>query len=83
LAVRSGPGVSYPQFDKLYFRSRVYVIGDRGDWYSIVYPDENTSADCYGLPSNQDRFESFENKPYVGPCKTGWVHKSLVKVIAG
>jgi hypothetical protein len=42
LAVKSGPGLNYDRIDKLYNKSRVYVVGRRGDWYAVVYLDERT-----------------------------------------
>jgi hypothetical protein len=81
LAVQSGPGLNYDRIDKLYNKSRVYLVGQRGDWYAVVYLDERT-VDC-NLPSQDVSFTSFRDMPYTGPCRSGWVHRRWVSVIAG
>jgi uncharacterized protein YgiM (DUF1202 family) len=81
LAVKSGPGLNYDRIDKLYNKSRVYVVGRRGDWYAVVYLDEKT-VDC-NLPDSGTSFTTFRDMPYTGPCRSGWVHRRWVHVIAG
>jgi hypothetical protein len=81
LAVKSGPGLNYDRIDKLYNKSRVYVVGRRGDWFAVVYLDESTT-DC-SLPSQDVSFTTFRGTPYTGPCRSGWVHRRWVKIIAG
>ena len=81
LAVKSGPGLNYDRIDKLYNKSRVYVVGRRGDWYAVVYLDEKT-VDC-SLPDEGTSFTTFRGMPYKGPCRSGWVHRRWVRVIAG
>jgi hypothetical protein len=81
LAVKSGPGLNYDRIDKLHNKSRVYIVGRRGDWYAVVYLDERT-VDC-NLPSEDVSFTTFRGMPYTGPCRSGWVHRRWVHVIAG
>ena len=75
LAVKSGPGVAYARLDKLIENRTVYICGERGDWYAIVYP--GLAEDC-GVSSPWSKSRS-----YTGPCKAGWVHRRWIEILAG
>jgi hypothetical protein len=81
LAVKAGPGLSYTRIDKLYNKVRVYIVGQRGDWFAVVYPDERTIK--FDLPDPGTSFATFRDMPYAGPCRSGWVHRRWVHVFAG
>lgn len=74
LAVKAGPGASYPQIDKLNEGKQVYLCGERNDWYAVVYAQ--TRTDC-NVSTPWPRTRS-----YTGPCHAGWVHKRYVKSYA-
>ena len=78
LAVRSGPGTRYAMIDKLYERQTFYMCGisKDGQWHSIVYSEEPL-IDC--------NVSMAVDKPqvYSGKCKSGWVHRKWVEVLAG
>lgn len=61
LAVRAGPGTSHAKLDELRMRDAVYICTEDGDWYGIVYGDD----DC-GVTSPID-----PPRPYTGPCASG------------
>ncbi len=81
LSVRSAPGVSSPETDRLVNNTYVTVCDRAGDWYGIVYRnranDPNASDGC-GVSSPVPR-----KRAYAGPCRSGWVHRRWVRVIAG
>jgi hypothetical protein len=78
LAVKGGPGLDYPRIDKLYNGEEVYLCGYRGDWFAVVYPDRG------GDPSACNVSTPWRNTmPYTGPCRSGWVHRRWIQVIAG
>lgn len=73
LAVRTGPGVSYAQIDRLSSSAIVHVCEERGNWRGIVYP----AGDCGVATPIAAR------RPYNGPCKSGWIYKSFLSPLAG
>ena len=75
LAVKGGPRLTYPRIDKLYNGEQVYLCAESGDWYGIVYT--KTRQDCNVMTSWP------RSLPYSGPCRSGWVHRNWVEVIAG
>ncbi len=75
LAVKSGPGLTYPRIGKLYNGEQVYLCSDAGDWYGIVYSKRH--QDCnVSTPWPQ-------SSAYTGPCRSGWVYKRWVVPFAG
>ena len=79
LAVRSGPGVSYPQRDALKQGSHVHVCDGPSNalWTPIVYAPAGSDGDCgvsHPIPAKG---------PYRGACKTGWVRSRWLSVVAG
>ena len=75
LAVRGGPSVRFAPIDKLHNEERVYLCTESGDWYGIVYT--KTSQDCnVSTPW-------LRPAPYKGPCRSGWVYKRWIELLAG
>jgi hypothetical protein len=79
LSVRSGPGGRpFSEIDHLFNGSQVYICGQQGPWYSVVYtPDRGLSSEC-GVSTPWSTRQA-----YTGPCRYGWVHSRYVKVTAG
>jgi hypothetical protein len=75
LSVRAGPGTRYARTDKLVNGDRVYICADRAPWLGIVYAKDG--KDC-GVSSPWPKA-----RPYTGPCRSGWVHRNWVRIIAG
>ncbi len=77
LAVRSGPGTSYKERDRLRNGDLVIMCDESGDWIGIVYELGDPDRDCgTGTPIP-------ERTAYDGPCQSGWVHRNWVQLIAG
>ena len=78
LAVRSGPGTKYALTDKLSAGRRLHLCDEKvdGEWIGIVYTDDDT-LDC-GVSSPVE-----SPRVYRGTCKSGWVNKRWVRVVAG
>lgn len=75
LAVRSGPGAKYRELDRLYNGEQVYLCGERGKWYGVVYSKRR--QDCNVTTA------WVSTQAYTGPCKSGWVYKNWVRLWAG
>ncbi len=77
LSVRVGPGIRHREADRIGPAALVHVCEDRGDWVGIVYAPAGRDVDC-GVSSAL-------RKPvaYRGPCRSGWVHRRFVEIIAG
>lgn len=75
LAVRGGPGILYPARDRLFPGRTLAICEERGDWIGVIYgPD---GLDCaVSSPIRQRRH-------YAGPCRSGWVHRRYVELVAG
>lgn len=73
LAVRTGPGVSHAQADRLPPSATVHVCEERGNWRGIVYP----AGDCGVATPIAVR------QAYDGPCKSGWVYGAYLSPLAG
>lgn len=78
LAVRSGPGTKYAMTDKLTEGRFVFLCDwkEDGGWHGIVYTDDD-NIDC-GVSSPVESARS-----YNGKCKSGWVNRRWVRVVAG
>jgi hypothetical protein len=81
VAVRSAPGIKEKMIDKLLLKQVVYLCDENksGLWYGIVYQpnDYDGNGDCkFEVPVNKP-------KPYKGPCRSGWVSKKYIEIIAG
>jgi len=77
LSVRAAPGVRAAERDRLRNGARVTVCQERGDWLGVVYPRGGDDADC-GLSSPRARAAN-----YRGPCRSGWVARRYVRLLAG
>jgi len=76
LAVRRGPASRHKMIDKLHTGDDVYICDEQGSWIGIVY----------GISGNQDCGVSTpvaRRRAYNGRCKSGWVHKNYIAMIAG
>jgi hypothetical protein len=81
LSVRAAPGTDKRELDRLFNGDGVFVCEQAGDWFGIVYPGAGlkpgSEIDCkVGSPVPRQR-------AYAGPCRSGWVHKRFLEVIAG
>jgi hypothetical protein len=76
LAVRRGPAGTYQMIDKLHTGNNVNMCDQQGDWIGIVY-DTGSNLDC-GVSS-----PVATRQAYSGICKSGWVHKSYIRAVAG
>lgn len=76
LAVRSTPAATGAQLDRLAQGFDVLVCDGKGDWVGIVYHASASFDRC-----NVD--ETKRPGPYVGPCRSGWVNKKFIRIIAG
>lgn len=76
LSVRAGPDASRPELDRLGAGARVHLCDEDGAWFGIVYADDE-GTDC-GVASAVAM-----RGPYIGPCRSGWVHSRFVEVVAG
>ncbi len=77
LSVRAGPGTRQRELDRLNAAALVTVCDERGAWLGVVYAPPGAEIDC-GLSSPQEM-----RLPYRGPCRSGWVHRRFVDIIAG
>ncbi|WP_237050949.1 SH3 domain-containing protein [Microvirga ossetica] len=72
LSVRSGPGVSHREVDRLTNGSPVAICQQTDSWFAVVYSTQQGTNDCnVQTPSPAKR-------SYTGPCKYGWVHSSYI-----
>jgi uncharacterized protein YgiM (DUF1202 family) len=75
LFVRSGPGMQFSKIDRLKDEAVVYVCDEKSDWVQIFYsgPGRPCVADSpVGILSTKENI-----------CKSGWVKRKWVNVIAG
>ena len=75
LSVRGGPGLKFSRIDKLRNADQVYLCAESGDWYGVVYT--NTHQNCNVSTPWQ------KSLPYTGPCRSGWVNRRWIELIAG
>ena len=73
LAVRDGPGTHHRMLRKLFTGDRVHICATRGSWLGVVYGP----GDC-GISTPIPR-----RSAYAGPCRSGWVHRSFIREVAG
>lgn len=74
LAVKTGPGLSYERLDKLKNGEVVWICGEKGEWYAIVY--SRVGRNC-NVEENWSK-----TLPYRGPCRSGWAHKRWIEPIS-
>lgn len=78
LSIRSGPGGKpYREIDRRYNGQQVYVCGQIGPWYAIVYAASGRLEECGVMQPWPVR------QPYTGPCRYGWAHSRYVEIYAG
>ncbi|MGE3643585.1 MAG: integron [Beijerinckiaceae bacterium] len=75
LSVRGGPATSHREIDRLKMGQHVSMCDERGDWIGIVY---TKSGQRCGVGTPVAR-----RQPYRGPCRSGWVHRDFVELLAG
>jgi Bacterial SH3 domain len=86
LSVRSGPASDYPEIDRLYTNDSVTFCETNGKWVGIVYgePKGKETGDVDGeSPECGTGTPVQPQKPYDGPCRSGWVFKAYVEETAG
>lgn len=75
LSVRARPAAGGRELDRLRNGEQVYMCADKGEWIGIVY--SRPRRDC-GVTSPVPR-----KMAYAGKCRSGWVHRRWVELIAG
>jgi hypothetical protein len=77
LSVRVAPGTRARERDRLRSGQEVTICDDAGNgqWLGVVYT-RNPSQDCLGAPSVRP------GRPYVGPCRWGWVSRRYVTIVS-
>jgi hypothetical protein len=75
LAVKAGPDLGFARIDKLYNGEDVLLCGYLGNWFAVVYTKDG--RECNVMRG------WLRTMPYTGPCRSGWVHRRWIKVIAG
>lgn len=80
LAVRSGPGADYPMRDRLRAGDAFFVcyVSRDGKWMAIVYPRKGQASDACDVSGAVPKA-----REYRGPCASGWVNATWVRVLAG
>jgi hypothetical protein len=78
LAVKAGPGLNFERIDKLYNGMQVYICGEQGDWFAIVYSRTGSWSERCNVSTPWPRA-----MPYTGSCRSGWVHRRWVGSLAG
>ncbi|MEO6195569.1 MAG: integron [Thermoanaerobaculia bacterium] len=78
IEVRKGPGEEFSVVDRLETERIIIVCSEDGLWSGVVYPERGTdSRDC-GVSSPIDKLQ-----PYKGPCKSGWIRRDALEIVAG
>lgn len=76
LAVRAGPSSRTAMLDKLRPNEAFFICEQRGAWLGIVY-SRREGPDCGANVPVPRR------KAYDGPCRSGWVFRRFVRLLAG
>ena len=78
LNLRSGPGPNYKVSQTLPRNEQLHICGTSkdGKWYSVVLAMDGV-LDCKVSSPVQNPIQ------YTGPCISGWVYSSKVKITAG
>jgi hypothetical protein len=77
LAVKAGPGLHYERIDKLSNGKEVIICDQKGVWHAIVYT-KTRQGDAMRY-CNVEENRRKKNFPYIGPCRSGWVHERWIK----
>lgn len=75
-AVRSGPSTKHAIIDKLKMRTPLWVCREKDGWLGVVY--QGTSVIDCGVSST-----IYPERPYKGPCHSGWVREAGIEIVAG
>jgi hypothetical protein len=77
LAVKDAPNIKARRTDKVFNGQKLWICDESkdGKWVGVVYPS-NEKQDC-GVTSPVEK-----KKPYDGPCKSGWVSRKYVRLLA-
>lgn len=80
LAVRAAPTTQSSKLDELKQGDEVWFCDGSKDqqWVGIVYRGKGQKDFACETGPNLP-----EPKPYPGPCRSGWVHKDYVVLLAG
>ena len=91
VSVRSAPSTKGNERDRLTLGHRVLAANPMNDWkkatfIGVIYVDQKDGPEG-GLEAacgieNPPLPTATAKKIYTGPCKSGWVHKRFVKVLA-
>jgi hypothetical protein len=81
LAVKAGPGLHYERIDKLNNGKQVFICGDKGKWYAIVYTKTRQGDRAMRYCNVEENWP--KTLPYTGPCRSGWAHQRWIKQISG
>lgn len=75
LNVRAGPGPGFHVTARLRPDARVILCDEHDGWQGIVFaPDRRDCGTGETVLPRRD---------YAGPCRSGWVHGSYLRLIAG
>lgn len=77
LSVRGGPSGQHREIDRLGSGAEVAICGESGNWLAVVYSRDRALSSCDVSSSTR------ATRPYRGPCRSGWVHRRYVRIIAG
>lgn len=80
LSVRAAPTTQSSRLDKLKQGHEIWFCDSakNGEWVGIVYKGEGQDGFECATGPNLDK-----PRPYPGPCRSGWVHKRYVELLAG
>ena len=76
LALRTGPGTSYPMIRKLLPGAELWFCAQKGRWYGVVVRPHGNGQCGVGSPIAR-------RQPYNGPCLSGWVYGKYTTPLAG
>ena len=91
VSVRAAPSTDATEVDRRTLNRNVYAINPADDWKKatfigvIYHPDPNADAEKFEAAcgvENPPRADAPVKREYTGPCKSGWVHKRFVEVLA-
>ena len=92
VSVRAAPSTEAAELDRLTASRRIIALTPPTDWdaarfIGVIYPaggGDATTASLYEvcdvseIPPTAPPFD----RPYTGPCRSGWVHKRFIEVLA-
>ena len=92
VSVRAAPSIKAAEIDRLTASRRVIALTPPTSWddarfIGVIYPAEGDDGASLSLhevcgvsevPPTAPPFD----RPYTGPCRSGWVHKRFIEVLA-